>query len=159
MGRIYYVTFGATPVAVTAAQDLFELDPATDKPVSLHWLKLGQTTELGDTAEEELHLSVIRGHATSGSGGAAGTIQKRDSTDGTVGFAAEVNNTTIASTGTAAILDEDTWNVRVPYQWIWTPETRPLCNAGDGLIVVRLIAAPADSVSMVGTLCVEENPG
>jgi hypothetical protein len=153
-GRLYAVSF--TAVAVTAAQDLFEIAPADDKPVYLHALYLAQTTELGDAAEEVLRVSVIRGHATSGSAGSTATARPMQPSDTAFGGVAEVNNTTIASTGTAVELHVDGWNVRVPYQLVWTPETRPFCTQAQTTIVVRLMAAPADSVTVSGTLLVEE---
>lgn len=154
LGRIYSVSF--ENVAVTAAQDFFEISPADDKPVALHALYLAQTTELGDAAEEGLRLKVIRGHATSGSGGSAPTPRPLNPNDAAAGFAAEVNNTTIASAGTGVDLHADAWNVRIPYVVVWTPETRPQASQGNGTIVVRLMAAPADSVTVSGTLYLEE---
>jgi hypothetical protein len=153
-GRLYAVSF--TAVAVTAAQDFFEIAPADDKPVYLHALYLAQTTELGDAAEEVLRVSVLRGHTSSGSGGSTATPRPMQPSDTAFGGVAEVNNTTIASAGTAVELHVDGWNVRVPYQLVWTPETRPFCTQAQTTIVVRLMAAPADSVTVSGTLLVEE---
>lgn len=153
-GRIYAASF--TAVAATAAQDLFEIAPADDKPVYLHAVYLMQTTDLGDAAEEVLRVSVLRGHATSGSGGSTATPRPMMPSDTAFGGVAEVNNTTIASAGTAVELHVDGWNIRVPYQLVWTPETRPFCTQAQGLIVVRLMAAPADSVTISGTLLLEE---
>jgi hypothetical protein len=38
----------------------------------------------------------------------------------------------------------------------WTPETAPIARQENTTIVVRLLANPADSVTMSGTLYVEE---
>ena len=154
MGRVYSVNF--ENVAVTAAQDFFEVSPADDKPVKILGLFLSQSTELGDAAEEMLRVQVIRGHATGGSGGSAATPVAVDSADPAAGFAAKVNNTTIASAGTAVNVHSDTFNVRAGLQLFWTPETAPIARQGDTTIVVRLLAAPADSITMGGTLYVEE---
>jgi len=56
MGRMYAVTFEA--VAVTAAQDFFELTPADDKPLLIHGIYLAQSSDVGD-ANDELLLSLI----------------------------------------------------------------------------------------------------
>ena len=70
-GRIYSVVFSA--VAVSAAQDLFEITPADDKPVEIVGIELGQSSDAGDAADELLQISIIRGFTTSGSGGTAPT--------------------------------------------------------------------------------------
>lgn len=154
MGRVYSVNF--ENVAVTEDQDLFEISPADDKPVRLLGLFLSQSTETGDAAEEMMRIQVIRGHSTGGSGGSAQTPVPIDPADTAAGFAAEVNNTTIASAGTGLILHSEAFNVRSGLAMFWTPETAPKANQGNTTIVVRLMANPADSVTMNGTLYVEE---
>ena len=157
--RVYTVEF--ENVAVAAAQDLFEISPGDDVPVRLLQLELHNVgPDVGDTEEEMLRLKVIRGNATSGSGGSAAAENPIDSTDAAATFASEVNNTTEASAGTEVDLWSGGWNVRVPFEktWLLFPDadTRPRCDQGDGLIVVRLMEAPGDSVTMSGTLTVAE---
>jgi hypothetical protein len=155
MGRIYAVCF--ENVAVTAAQDFFEVSPADDKPVAIHACYLSQSTELGDAAEEQLRVEIVRGHATTGSGGSAPTPTPLCPTDTAAAFGAEANNTTIASAGTGVIVHAETFNVRSGWVYLPTPECRPICTQASGvLLVVRLMGAPADSVTMSGTLLVEE---
>lgn len=153
MGRMYSVNFNA--VAVTAAQDVFEITPADDKPCIIHALILGQYSDFGDAQDELLSIRIIRGFTTSGSGGAAATPRPMNPSDAAAGFAAETNNTTVATTGTTNDLHADVWNVRAPYQFIWPPEMRPKVSQGQTSLVVR-ITAPADSLTMNGTLYVEE---
>src|SRR5690242_16165892 len=95
--RVYTVTFQA--VAITVSQDLFEITPADDKPVQFLGLFLAQNTDVGDAQDEILRWSVIRGFTTSGSGGSAPTPRPTKRSDAAAGFAAEVNNTTKATTG------------------------------------------------------------
>jgi hypothetical protein len=154
MGRVYSVNF--ENVAVAAAQDFFEISPTDDKPVRLLGLFLSQSTETGDAAEEMMRVQVIRGHSTGGSGGSSQTPVPIDPADTAAGFAAKVNNTTIASAGTGLILHSEAFNVRSGLAMFWTPETAPKANQGNTTIVVRLMAKPADSVTMGGTLYVEE---
>lgn len=154
MGRMYAVTF--ENVAVTAAQDFFELTPADDKPIAIHAIYLSQSTELGDAAEEQLRLKIIRGHTTGGSGGTAPTPAPLDPAGSAAGCAAEVNNTTIASAGTTVDLHAETFNVRSGWIFMPTPECRPKASQANTTIVLRLMAAPADSVTMGGTLIFEE---
>ncbi len=154
MGRVYSVNF--ENMAVTKAQDFFEISPTDDKPVRLLGLFLSQSTETGDAAEEMMRVEVVRGHSTGGSGGSAQTPVPIDPADTAAGFAAEVNNTTIASAGTGLILHSEAFNVRSGLTMFWTPETAPKANQGNTTIVVRLMANPADSVTLNGTLYVEE---
>lgn len=154
MSRLYTVEFEA--VAVTAQVDFFELTPADDKPVDILGLFLSQSSDVGDAADELLRYRVIRGHTTSGSGGAAPTPRPLNRSDVAAGFAAETCNTTIASAGTGVNLHSDTFNVRAGLQ-LWLPDG---CEWGatqaDTTLVVRLMAAPADSLTMSGTLYCRE---
>ena len=154
-GREYTVEFEAT--AVTAQVDFFEISPADDKPCEVYGLFLSQSSDVADAAEEILRYRVIRGHATSGSGGSAPTPVPLNPSDGAAGFAGETLNTTIASTGTAVNLHSGMFNIRVG-EALWLPEGAEWgVTQGAGVrLVVRLMAAPTDSLTMSGTLYVRE---
>jgi hypothetical protein len=154
MARIYNVSFEA--VAVTAAQDFFEITPADDHPVVLLGLTIDQSSDVGDAAEEMLRYKIIRGHTTGGSGGTAPTPRPLDPGDSAAGFSAEVNNTTIASAGTAVDLWAGAFNIRSGLAIWFPPEATPMANQGNTTIVVRLMANPADSLTMSGNLVVAE---
>lgn len=154
MSRLYTVSFN--DVAVTAQQDLFEITPADDKPISIVGLFVTQSTEVGDAAEEMLRFNVIRGHTTSGSGGSAPTPVPLNPADAAAGFTSEVNNTTIASVGTTTILHAGTFNVRVGLELWLPPECYWKASQANTTIVVRLLTTPADSVNLSGTLYVRE---
>ena len=152
-GRIYTVVFSA--VGVTAAQDLFEISPADDKPVEIVGIELGQTTDSGDAQDEQLQISIIRGFTSSGSGGSSATPAPLSPLDTAAGFSAEVNNTTVATTGTSVALHTGVWNVRAGYI-NWFPEgVRPTASQANTTILVRQ-TAPSDSITMSGTLYVRE---
>lgn len=156
-GRVYTVVFAN--VSVSAVQDLFELTPADDKPIEIIGMTLAQNgnSDVGDAAEELLRFSIIRGNTTGGSGGTAPTPRPMKRTDAAAGFAAEVNNTTQASAGTGVTLFTDTFNVRAGYQ-IWFPDgCEPDAGQGDTTIRVSLDAAPADAITLTGTLFVREH--
>lgn len=153
MPRTYSVQFNA--VSVSAAQDLFEITPADDKPVRILGLVLGQYSDVGDAASENLNVKISRGWGTSGSGGTAPTPAPLDAVDTAAGFTAEVNNTTVASTGTEVVLFSDVWNTQAGYQ-VWFPEgAQPQCSQGQTMLTVR-ITAPADAITANGTLFVQE---
>lgn len=157
-GRMYTCVFQA--VSVSAQQDLFELQPADDKPIRIHAIYISQsgTADFGDSQEEGLRIAIIRGHTTSGSvGGTNPTPRPLNRTDVAAGFVCEINNTTIASVGTPIQMHEECWNVRVPYVYLPTPEMRIEASQADTTIVVRLLTTPADAISTTsGTIYVEE---
>ena len=154
MSRIYTVTFRG--VAATAVQDLFEISPADDKPCAIAGLFLSQDTDAGDSEEEVLDLRIRRGNSTSGSGGSSGTAEAIDPSDAAAGFSSEVNNTTQASAGTVDELHADAWNVRIPYSMWWPENCRPKANQGNTTLCVSLETAPADSITISGTIYIEE---
>jgi hypothetical protein len=154
MGRVYSVNF--ENVAVTKAQDFFEISPADDHPIKILGLFLSQSTEIKDAEEEMLRIQILRGYTTGGSGGSSQTPVPIDPGSPAASMAAEVNNTTVAQNGTAVILHSEAFNVRVGMGLLWTPETAPMASQVNTTIVVRLLANPADSVTMGGTLYVEE---
>lgn len=146
--RTYAVEF--ENVAVTAAQDFFELGPGAQRPIRLLELGLSQSSDVGDAAEELLRVKVIRGHTTSGSGGTTQTPTPIDSNDAaSAETSAEVNNTTIASVGTPVDLWSAAFNIRVGLEKIWVPEVAPRVQSAN-FLVVRLMAAPADELTMSG---------
>lgn len=154
MSDVYAVDIAST--AVTAQIDLAELTPADDRPIEIVGIFLHQTTDFGDAAEEVLSLEIIRGHTTSGSGGNTPTPRPLKRGAQAAGFTAETLNTTIASAGTTHTLLADGWNVRVPYLFQAIREDEaPQASQADTTMVVRM-SAPADSITVRGTVWVRE---
>lgn len=153
---LYSAVFNA--VAVTAAQDLFEVVSPADAIVIFHSIELSQSTEVGDAMEEGLNLLFKRGQTTSGTGGTAPTPVPVETGSSAFGGTVEVNNTTKASTGTIVTMKADNWNVRSPYLYLPTPEMRWIMGPSTRM-TVELVAAPADSITMSGTIWFEELGG
>lgn len=152
--RVYTVSFAA--VAVTAAVDLFEITPADDKPVQVLGFFWGQSSDVGDAAAEQIGYTVIRGHTTSGSGGTSATPRPVLPGTAAASFTAETNNTTAASAGTTVTLHSDVANIQAGEK-MWLPEGLEwTATQADTTLVVRLAAAPADSLTTHGTLYVRE---
>lgn len=153
MGRMYTVTFAS--VAATVQQDLFEIVAAAGKNLRIRALYLSQSSDVGDAAEEGLSILIKSGATTSGSGGSSPTPVPVNVTDAAAGFTAEANNTTKASTGTIVTHHAEDWNIRVPFQLILPPE---MCVelTGSRRLTVELATTPADSLTISGTLYVEE---
>lgn len=153
MSRIYTVQFSG--VAATAQQDLFEIVAPSTGAIIVHAIELSQTTELGDAAEEQLLVQFKSGQTTSGSGGTAPTPVPIAFGDAAAGFTAEVNNTTKASTGTIVTHASWSWNVRCEFVKLFTPEMRPVVRASRRM-TVELGTTPADSITLNGTIWIEE---
>lgn len=156
-GKMYTASF--KDIAVTAAQDLFEILAATGYPITIHGWVIAQKSDVGDAAEEGLLLVTNRGvgSVTSGSGGASVTPQPVNNDDQAAQSTVERNNTTIMAAGSGSLeeLEAHVWNVRIPYQMIYTPEMRPIIKGGERW-TLELEVAPADSLTMSGTIWYSE---
>lgn len=156
MGRLYSVPFSAT--AVSAAVDVFEVLAASGKPFLLHEVVIAQSSDYGDAAAEGLSVLVKRatGSYTSGSGGSTVTPVKHLTNDAAAGPTAEVNNTTQAAAGSGALttIRAEAFNVQSGWQYLPTPEQRILFLPAEACVVS--ITAPADAVTLSGTLVFEE---
>jgi hypothetical protein len=156
-GRIYTVAFAATTVANASGDvDWFEISPADDKPIEIVGMVIATTSELAEAQEEWIPFQILRGHTTSGSGGSAATPVALNPGDPAAAFAAEVLNTTVASTTTPLICFADAYQVRIGYQ-VWFPDRcGPMASQANTTVVVRQMAAVTDDVTTTGTLFVRE---
>lgn len=153
MPRIY--TIPIAPAALTAAQDLWAIVSNTNRSTRLAGIHLFQTSDLGDAAEEVLRVRIRSGQTSAGSGGSAPTPTPCDASDSGAGFTARINDTTQASAGTIIVHAELGWNIRVDRDW-WLPPGFTFKFDGARRWTVELPAAPADSLTIGGTLWVEE---
>ena len=156
MSRMYSIEFA--DVAVTAAQDLFSFKPLDDRPVIIHAIFFSQTDDVGDAAEEMLLIKIVRGNTTIGSGGSNPTARPLDTTDAAFGPTTNVraNDTTEVSGGTGLDIHSEAFNIRTGWAYIPTPEMRIRVDEGDGFCAIQLIDVPTDSLTMSGTMYVEE---
>src|SRR6185295_16945180 len=158
MGRIYAVPLSGTITNAGGNSDLWSIQPASNKPVTLRGFVLGQTSELGDAAEEGMRLTglLLPATFTVGSGGNAVTAVRppRDRGGPVWGATVRTNDTTVATTsGTAFTALDMAWNERnTPFDW-WWPEDRFSFTGinGEGLII-RLENTIADDLTFEGTL-------
>ncbi len=151
--QVFYSAFAA--VAVTAAQDVFEIvaGSAADETI-IRYIEIGQYTDFGDAAAEILSIQLIKGYTTSGADGGTITPRPRQTGEAAALATVERNNTTLAQSGTALVLYAGAFNVQAGWIWDRPPSDRIVLNAGERLVV--RISAPADSVTMNGTLIHEE---
>jgi hypothetical protein len=160
MGRMY--NGQVTAVAIAEARDLFELLAPADAVLVVHSWAVFQTTDLGDAQEEIVRLETVRGvgAVTSGSGGSSVTTQPVSDGDAATGATLEANNTTRMAAGSGSLdtLEQYGWNVRIPMQVIYTPETRPVVSPSNRW-TLALPAAPADSITLSAMITFEEIGG
>lgn len=162
MGRIYTVPFASGTVTNAGGNaDLWEVTPADDKPIHIVGIRLGQTSEVADAAEEGVNISIIHLAATvtSGNGTAVTPVAVDVGVNVAAGFSAEVNGATVATTsGTATTVEEICWNIRNSPCEIWYPDIRfaPTARQASAL-VIRLNTTVADDITFAGTLWVEED--
>jgi hypothetical protein len=156
-GRMYSIVFES--VAVAALQDFFEVVAAADSVVVLHSVTITQETEVADAAEEMLTVVIQKGATTSGSGGAAATPRPHMLGSAAFGGTAEVNNTTEASGGTIVNVHRESFNVRSGFYYRPTPEERHVLSPSARMTITLINTTPADSITMNGTMIVEEIGG
>lgn len=147
IGRIYRAIF--SKVSVTAAQDLFEIVAPADSAVILLGWGFGQSSDVGDAAEELLNIAVKTGQTTSGSGGSTPTPVPTSLGDAAFGGTCEANNTTKASSGTIVTHDPREMNVRMGIDVMYQPEER-ITLSPSARMTIELIDAPADALTMSG---------
>jgi hypothetical protein len=152
MGRIYTATFSGQ--AETVQCDLIELVAPSTASVIVHEIGISQLLEIGDTEEEMLLLLLKQGATTTGSGGNATSVVPRIFGDTAFGGTVEDTNTTKATAGTIVTHYAWYWNVRIPFQIIWTPETRPVL-APSRRMTLELATTPTDSITFGGYIVFE----
>lgn len=150
---VYAVTFAA--VAITAAQDLFEIVAPSNSRLKLRSVRVDQYTDFGDAASELIPVSIIRGHTTSGSGGTTATPVPVGVTTKAAAATAEVNNTTIAADGAPVTLFAGAWNIEDGFNWCPRHYDEQIGIEASQRLVVRC-GAPADSLTVSGTLVFED---
>ena len=147
-------------VAITVAQDLFEIVAPASSRVRLLEVDLTQFSDPGDAEAEILSLLFIRGHTVSGSGGSTVTPVNLDPNGPPAGTTVEINNTTLAITSGTTIW-ATSWNLQGGF--IWRPAYNTDNRSFDRNIVIdqsqRLvirILAPADSITANCSILFEE---
>lgn len=153
MGRMYNLPLART--AVTAAVDLAEIVTAATHICIIHGIDLSQSTEIQDAAEEMIQLAWKSGQTTSGSGGNTGVTPVPILLgDAAHGMTVETFNTTKATAGTIVTHKVWDWNLRVPFEKIFTPEQR-LIIPPSTRATLELVTAPTDSVTFGGQILIE----
>jgi hypothetical protein len=146
MGRMYTVQF--TEVAVTAQQDLFQIE-ALVVPAIIHGVSISQSSDTGDSAAAMVSLQIRR--ATDAVTDDLATVQL-DKGDATQNADVAINETTELVTG-SEVIHSEVWNIALPFIWMPPPEMRIVIPVGD-VVVVNMNTT--DTLTMSGTIYFEE---
>lgn len=152
MGAIFQG--GVAAVAVSAAQDIFEIVAPATHIIEIREVRIAQYSDFGDAQAEGISVQIIRGYTTSGSAGSTPTLYSLQGA-GTPAGTYEANNTTVAQTGTAKIALADGFNVQSGW-WYRPPADERIAVQPGERVVVR-ITAPADAITLNASLVVEEH--
>ncbi len=153
MGRIYTATFDG--IAMAAAQDILALVAPSDLMIRLWEFHLFQITDIQDAGELIETIRVRSGQTTVGSGGAAVTPVPHLLGDVASTATVRRNDTTQAVSGTIVEHYHWGWNIRVPFEKIWTPETTPWIIPSRRM-TFELPEAPGSSITGGAVLVFEE---
>jgi hypothetical protein len=148
MGREYSAELNLS-TAITAQVDIFEILAAAGKPFELLGFSLSQTSEVGDTQEEQLELVLkyVTGAPTSGTGGGTSTFRPKLPNDTAAGATIETGNTTKLTGGTSVTWARLSWNVRGEQPFV--PIGKPWVCAADEQVVLELVKTPADQIDKI----------
>jgi hypothetical protein len=143
---MYFYTCSQDAQAITTAVDILFCTVAADVPVKLWSLDIANTTDLGDANEEVLKIGIYTGVTGGGSGSALTEVAMWDR--GPSVAAAWVGQATASTGGT--LRKTIYWNVRqAGPAWVAIHELATVkCNAANDPIAFRLLAAPADSITL-----------
>ena len=155
---VFTAAFSA--VAITAAQDLFEIVAPANSRIRLLEIDIGQYTDFGDAAAEIIPLTMFRGHTVSGSGGSSVTPANVSPYGRAAGATVEANNTTVATTS-GVLIWSTAWHIQAGFIWRppedmeMDPFRRQIVLQPSQRFVIR-IGAPIDSITTNGTVLFEE---
>lgn len=156
MSRLYRVTFSA--VAVSAAQDLFQIKGASGKIIRIlnRWIGATDTT-LPAGQMLQLRERFLPATVTDGSGGSTPTPAKTDPGDAAASFTALANNTTKATTsGTAIVLHET--GVHIYNGFDEDHDAPPVIGPSESY-VFELLSTVSGTVHLSGGVLIEEIGG
>lgn len=161
-GRLYRCTASFTLTAAGGDADLLSWAPAANKPVALVGFRVGQTSEVGDAAEENIRITLrhMAATVTPGSGGASVTPEPCGSVNSAAAFTSRANDATVATTSGASVIKENIgWNERnSPAELWWPEESMQLTTINGELMLIRCETTVADDIALLVTAFLREMP-
>lgn len=160
MSRVY--TFTSAAEAHIAAGDLLQIKADDAMAFKLLELEVSQDLDEGDAESEMITVILERriGTVTDGSGGTSvvGAPVNPGDVAASVGLGA---NSSDASGGTVEELGRWAFNILAGLDKVWLEKAQNAWSAGNGataesLLIVRLLAAPTDSLTINVIVTIEE---
>lgn len=133
MGQMYSLSLSTT-LSLDSIGDLFELKAASQNPVCVHSIRLGQFTLEAD-AQAEMAGVKLSTRATPGTGGSTGEVTQPLLPGQELSDVTHMFNATVDASGAEEIYIEDSWNVQAGWLYLPTPEERIWISNGTGLVV------------------------
>jgi hypothetical protein len=134
MGQMYSATYTSTGL-LDAVGDLIEIFPASQNPICVHKIEIGQTLLEQDVEASMAQLDIRRDTA----GGTADSLTPRPLLPGTETCDAVVKyNHSVPAAGSETILINAAWNVQAGYLYLPTPEERIWFTSAAGMVVRNL---------------------
>ncbi|MGW8178353.1 MAG: hypothetical protein ACWGQW_06245 [bacterium] len=147
MGQMY-ISQISIATKLDAVEDLWEVFPASQNPICIHSIRLGQSTLEADANAGMARVSLRRDTAT----GTATTLAARPLLPGTELADAVVKHShTVDAAGTETVLIEDSWNVQAGWLYLPTPEERPWFTSAAGAVLrnEEIVAAATVTITVV----------
>lgn len=152
MGQIYTAVVEA--IAVSGATAFFNLQAPSNSRLKVKEVRIGQTSDVGDAAAENLAVRFVRAQtAYATEGGVELTPQNRWPWSRAAGTRV-VRNATLATEGGKCLVS-DAMNIATG--WLWIPEKGGELWIRDGSNLAIALSAPADALTMHGTVTFEED--
>lgn len=148
MGLLYVAAFDAVSMT-DAAQDIIFLQAGSAVPITVHEILVTSAV----TTDVRARLAIVR-RSTAGSTGTAITpraLFERNSVSALT--TATSLRTTVGTVGN--VLDNDEWSMLVPFQRLYTPETR-IVVAAAGFLGLNLVAGTGAARVISGKIVFEE---
>lgn len=154
-GLMYTARFANVSIT-DAAQDIWELRAAATAALILHWVKLTfrPTITAGVAQDVRGRLEFLERTGAAGTGGSAVTpagVHPRNTV-----AAVTTTTRTVTTPGTPGdIHDDDDFTIIMPYERIWTPDTRIVVAPSTNL-AISLLAGLGAAFNASSTICFEE---
>jgi hypothetical protein len=148
MGLLYSASF--ENVSMTdAAQDIVFLQTSSAVPITIHEILVTSAV----TTDVRARIAIVR-RSTAGSAGTAITPRQLDERNSVAAVTtATYLRTTVGTVGN--VLDADSWSLLVPFQRLYTPETR-IRVAASGFLGLNLVAGTGGARTISGKIVFEE---
>lgn len=153
ISEVYSVPFSA--VTYSAAMDMFAILTPADRTTRIRDIVIAQYSDFGDAQAEIIPILFYQGYTSAGSVGTLVTPQNIDGNEARIATTTvRCNDTTIASGGSPILKYASAWNVAAGL-WYYPPQAERFWIPPSTRFVVRC-AAPADALTINGTLIIEE---